>query len=124
MNRREFLQASLSCAAVVALPGSLAAADGATVKPRLPIGFLGATYSHGPEKIKLAMTSPDWEFVGVCETSDAGRRTCEKLGARLISQDELFQPKPTSPNSPPPCAANVRCPSRSRRNCSSRRRFC
>ena len=37
------------------------------------------------------MTSPDWEFVGVCETSDAGRRTCEKLGAKLISQDELFQ---------------------------------
>ena len=58
---------------------------------RIPIGFLGATYSHGPEKIKLAMNSPDWEFIGVCESSAAGRQTCEKLGAKLITQDELFE---------------------------------
>jgi predicted dehydrogenase len=37
------------------------------------------------------MSSPDWEFVGVCDESAAGRATCEKLGAKLISQDELFQ---------------------------------
>jgi predicted dehydrogenase len=69
----------------------MAAADSVAAKPRLPIGFLGATYSHGPDKIKLAMASPDWELVGVCEASDAGRRTCEELGAKLISRDELFQ---------------------------------
>ena len=91
MNRREFLQTSLGGAALAAAPIYLHAADAGAGKQRLPIGFLGATYSHGPEKIKHAMTSPDWEFVGVCETSDAGRRTCEKLGAKLISQNELFQ---------------------------------
>ena len=63
----------------------------ATAKPRIPIGFLGATYSHGPDKIKLAMTSPEWEFVGVHETAEAGRQACDKLGAKLISQAELLQ---------------------------------
>lgn len=37
------------------------------------------------------MNSPDWDLVGVYESSSAGRQTCEKLGAKLISQDELFQ---------------------------------
>jgi predicted dehydrogenase len=87
MNRREFLQTSLSYSALAAAPISLRAAETAR---RIPIGFLGATYSHGPEKIKLAMNSPDWEFLGVCESSAAGRQACEKLGAKLISQDELF----------------------------------
>ena len=91
MNRRKFLQTSLSCAALAAAPTFLRAADAVTGKPRIPIGFLGVTHSHGPEKVKLAMTSSDWDFVGVCETSDAGRQTCTKLGAKLISQDELFQ---------------------------------
>jgi predicted dehydrogenase len=36
------------------------------------------------------MSSPDWEFVGVCESSAAGRLACEKLGAKLVTQDELF----------------------------------
>jgi predicted dehydrogenase len=91
MNRRTFLQTSLSCAALAAAPIALRAADAGTDKPRIPIGFLGVTHSHGLEKVKLAMTSSDWDFVGVCETSDAGRQTCTKLGAKLISQDELFQ---------------------------------
>jgi predicted dehydrogenase len=93
MNRRTFLQTSLSCAALAVAPSSFAAAaaGASPAKPRIPLGFLGATYSHGPEKIKLALSSPDWEFVGVCETSEAGRRTCAKLGAKLISQEELFQ---------------------------------
>jgi predicted dehydrogenase len=90
MNRREFLQTSLSCAALAAAPASANAVGTGKDKARIPIGFLGATYSHGPEKIKLAMTSPDWECVGVCDASEAGKQTCEKLGARLISQDELF----------------------------------
>ncbi len=91
MNRREFLKASLGCAALAATPISIKAADAASDKPRIPIGFLGATHSHGPEKIKIVMASPDWEFVGVCEASDAGKETCTKLGAKLVSQDELFQ---------------------------------
>jgi predicted dehydrogenase len=91
MNRREFLQTSLSCAALAVAPPSIAAAGTLAAKPRIPIGFLGATYSHGPDKIKLALSSPDWEFVGVCESSDAGRQACAKLGVKLISQEELFQ---------------------------------
>jgi len=87
MNRREFLITS----AAVAASASALPVRAAETSRRIPIGFLGATYSHGPDKIKLAMKSPDWEFVGVCESSAAGRQTCEKLGAKLVSQDELFE---------------------------------
>lgn len=88
MNRRHFLQ---TCAAAAAIaPTSLLAADGLPAKPRIPIGFLGATYSHGPAKIKLTLNSPDWELVGVCDSTEAGRKTCTELGAKVISQEELF----------------------------------
>lgn len=36
------------------------------------------------------MKSSDWDFVGVCESSAAGGLTCERLGAKLISKEELF----------------------------------
>ena len=88
MNRRKFLSTTVAATTVLSARLSLRAAESPR---RIPIGFFGATYSHGPEKIKLAMKSPDWEFVGVCESSAAGRQTCEKLGAKLISQDELFE---------------------------------
>lgn len=88
MNRRQFLTTTASATALVAAPSPLHAAESSR---RIPIGFLGATYSHGPDKIKLAQTSPDWEFVGVCDAIPAGRETCAKLGAKLVSQDELFQ---------------------------------
>jgi len=91
MNRRKFLQTSISYAALAAGPISLQATDAGPGKPRIPIGFLGVTHSHGPEKVKLAMSSSDWEFVGVSENSDAGRQTCTKLGAKLISQTGLLQ---------------------------------
>jgi predicted dehydrogenase len=87
IDRRQFLRQTAGLGAL-ALPMALA---GPAAQPRIPIGFLGSTYSHGPDKIKLAMTSPDWEFVGVCESSVAGRQACEKLGAKLISRDELFE---------------------------------
>ncbi len=87
MNRRHFLSIAATAYAVLTASKSPRAAEASR---RIPIGFFGATYSHGPDKIKLAMKSPDWEFVGVCESSAAGRQTCEKIGARLISQDELF----------------------------------
>jgi len=88
MNRRQFLSTAATATAVLSTPLAIRSAEASR---RIPIGFLGATYSHGPDKIKLAMSSPDWEFVGVCDESAAGRATCEKLGAKLISQDELFQ---------------------------------
>lgn len=85
INRRVFFQVTAMGLAAATLRG----AEGA--KRRIRIGFLGATYSHGPPKIKIAMTSPDWELVGVCEDSKAGRDACAKLGAKLISREELFQ---------------------------------
>jgi predicted dehydrogenase len=89
MNRRAFLRTTLAGTALAAGPFPSPAATPAA-RPRIRIGFLGATYSHGPAKIKIAQTSPDWEFVGVCDNSEAGRRACEKLGAKLVSQTELL----------------------------------
>ncbi len=89
MNRRAFLSTSIAGATFAAAPFFLPAATPAT-KPRIRIGFLGATYSHGPAKIKIAQTSADWEFVGVCDHSEAGKLACEKLGAELVSQTKLL----------------------------------
>jgi hypothetical protein len=50
MNRRTFLRTGLGCAMLTATPLSLHAADSVTPKTRIPIGFLGATYSHGPDR--------------------------------------------------------------------------
>jgi predicted dehydrogenase len=88
MNRRAFLSNTVAASAVLATAPLLTAAE---APRRIPIGLLGATYSHAPDKIKLLMNSPDWEFVGVCDESASGRQSCEKLGARLVSQDQLFQ---------------------------------
>ncbi|MSU24975.1 MAG: Gfo/Idh/MocA family oxidoreductase [Opitutus sp.] len=87
MHRRHFLSTTAAAAAALAAPRVLRAA---ATPARIPIGFLGATYSHGPAKIELAMKSPDWDFVGVCDPTPAGRQICEKLGAKMISQDELL----------------------------------
>lgn len=54
------------------------------------MGFLGVSYSHGPAKLELATRSPDWDFVGVCDPSPSARSLCEKLGTRVISEDELL----------------------------------
>lgn len=91
MNREEFLKISLSLGTLSTVPNLFINANASTGKQRIPMGFLGANYSHAPDKIKIALSSPDWEFVGVCETSESGRRTCEKLGAKIITQDELFR---------------------------------
>jgi predicted dehydrogenase len=89
MKRRHFLSTTIAATtAVHQIPWSLCGAD---ISRRIPIGFLGATYSHGPDKIKLAMSEPDWQFVGVCDESVVGRQTCEKLRAKVISRDELFR---------------------------------
>jgi predicted dehydrogenase len=87
MTRRDFIVGATSAAAVIGTQRAIGAAE----RPgRITIGFLGATYSHGPDKIRIAMRSPDWEFVGVHDPSPAGREICQRLGARLISQEELF----------------------------------
>jgi hypothetical protein len=65
MHRREFLFTAATATAVLSTPPAIRSAEASR---RIPIGFLGATYSRGPDKIKLTMTSPDWEFVGTSET--------------------------------------------------------
>ena len=88
MNRRKFLSTATAATAVLSLSPPLRAAE---VSSRIPVGFLGASYSHAPEKLKLLMHSADWDFVGVCDESAVGRRTCENLGAKRVSQDDLFR---------------------------------
>ncbi len=87
MQRRDFISTAAAATAVLSAPRALRAA---AAPARIPLGFLGATYSHGPAKIELAMKSPDWDFVGVCDPTPAGRQICEKLGAKMITQDELL----------------------------------
>ena len=83
MNRRHFIAAASASSA--ALTSGLRASS-ASARPRIPIGFLGVTYSHGPAKLELALKSPDWDFVGVCDPSPAARGICERLGARMVTQ--------------------------------------
>ncbi len=87
MHRRDFISTAATTAAILSAPRALRAA---AAPARIPIGFFGVTYSHGPAKLDLALKSPDWEFVGACDPTPAGRAICEKAGAKMISQDELF----------------------------------
>lgn len=92
MTRRDFLTTATGTAAATAALTRMPSLHAADAAPgRIPIGFLGVTYSHGPDKVRIAQTSPDWEFVGVCDDTEAGRAVCERLGAKRISRDELFQ---------------------------------
>jgi len=86
MNRRAFLT-SVAASAALAAPIQLRAS---TPRRRIPMGFLGVSYSHGPAKLELAIRSPDWDFVGVCDPSPSARSLCEKVGTRVISADELL----------------------------------
>ena len=76
MKRRHFVKAGVGVAAALpALRGRRQRREGADPH-RIP----RRDVLPRADKIKLAMTSPDWEFVGVCEDSAAGRRTCAELG--------------------------------------------
>jgi len=55
----------------------------------IPIAFAGVSYSHGRDKLRLVMDSPDWKLVGVCDSTEPGRRVAEGLGARLIDWAQL-----------------------------------
>jgi predicted dehydrogenase len=88
VNRRHFLRTAAGAATVAALPTSLFAETDAR---RIPIGLLGLVHSHGPEKLRLLLKSVDFEVVGVCESDAAGRKTCQELGVKLLSQEELLE---------------------------------
>ncbi|MEI7729451.1 MAG: Gfo/Idh/MocA family oxidoreductase [Verrucomicrobiota bacterium] len=88
-SRRSFLGLTAATLATVSMVGIAKSAT--AEKTRLPIGFMGVTHSHGLEKLKVIMASPDYELVGVCEPDEAARTLCEKLGAKLVTQTELLE---------------------------------
>lgn len=81
MNRRTFLQT----AALAPLAVSAAEAP-----RRVRIGFLGCSHSHALPKLKLALTSPDWDCVGVFESGARHQAGIKKLGGKLLSQGEVI----------------------------------
>jgi len=85
MNRRHFLCTT----AIALLPSQLPGAE--TPKPRIPIGFLGVTHSHGLEKLRLLLKSPDFHVVGVCEQDAAARAACGQLGVTLLDPVALLE---------------------------------
>ncbi len=91
MQRRDFLRNSVIGATIAAVPSAVGGAEAGEPKRPIAIGFLGATYSHARAKIELALRSPDWQFVGVCDESEPGRRVCEALGAKVVDRDELLR---------------------------------
>jgi predicted dehydrogenase len=86
MNRREFILSG-SAAAGLAVSG-LPAAE--TPRAKIKIGFLGGAHSHGLEKWKTIGAQSDYELVGICEESAAVREAFAKLGAKIVTRDELF----------------------------------
>ena len=87
LNRRQFAATGIAAA----LAGRALGQPAKPAPERIPLGFLGTTYSHGPAKLKLARSSPDWELVGAAETSETGRRTCAELGVPVMSAEELLR---------------------------------
>lgn len=86
MNRREFI---LNGSAAVGLAVSgLSAAE--TPRAKIKIGFLGGAHSHGVEKWKTIAAQSDYELVGICEEAVAVREAFAKLGAKIVTRDELF----------------------------------
>jgi predicted dehydrogenase len=85
-NRRVFLQSAVATAAALSAPALLADSP----KPKIKVGFLGVTHSHAPAKWKLVEKSSDFQSIGLVEDSPQVREQYEKLGAKIISLDELF----------------------------------
>lgn len=83
MNRRTFIRAGAFLAATTAVPF-------AAERPRIKAGFLGITHSHGQGKYRVVSRSADFEVVGVCDPSPAGREIILQLGARPLDQQELL----------------------------------
>ncbi|MCL5746100.1 MAG: hypothetical protein M1541_19590, partial [Acidobacteria bacterium] len=71
------------------VPSMLAAAAAAGA-PRVRIGFLGASHSHGSTKVKLVLGSPRFELVGAAEDDEPTRAMLEKNGVRLLTREQLL----------------------------------
>lgn len=91
MNRRAFIESTFAAAATATWmenPNFATAAE--TPARRIKIGFLGASHSHASEKVKLALASPDYELIGICESDENVRRRYQSAGARFVSREQLL----------------------------------
>lgn len=86
MNRRQFLgTATAATAAWAAVRPTVAAQP----RARLKVGFLGGAHSHAAEKWRLVQASPDYELIGMAETSPSVRAAYEGRGARFLEPEAL-----------------------------------
>lgn len=92
MNRRNFLKSAMALSAMTNLPSSTTAAEPAprAAGRRVKIGFLGASHSHAAEKVRIAQTWDTYEFVGICDGSEAVHRRYQNSGARFVSLEQLL----------------------------------
>ena len=81
MIRRLFLQ-SLAGATLAAQPAA-----------RIRIAFLGGSHSHAEAKVKVVMTSPDYELAGLWEEDSKAREGYERAGVRMLSRDQILDDK-------------------------------
>ena len=84
MNRRSFVLA------MVGAPLSGAAATGVAEGPRVRIGFLGGSHSHGWDKIQITRQSGRYDLVGVWEEDPKVRARYEAAGVRALARDQLL----------------------------------
>jgi hypothetical protein len=68
MQRREFLGALAGLAACLS-------SSGQTVAPRIKAGFLGASYSHAKDKIRIVRTHADFDLIGAADESPEVRKS-------------------------------------------------
>jgi predicted dehydrogenase len=81
ISRRRFVSAlTLACATPL---------FSAEPSRRFKAGFLGASYSHAKDKIRLVGAHPAFELVGGCEKSERVRAAYPNL--RWLSREELLQ---------------------------------
>ncbi len=82
MQRRDFLSATLA-----------APLTAQSDRPRISIGFLGASHSHAEGKLKVVTESPDWRLAGVAENDPKLRDELAKQNVPLVTREQLLSDK-------------------------------
>jgi predicted dehydrogenase len=70
-----------------------AAAVASQSQSKIRIAFLGASHSHGPDKVRICRTSPDWELVGVWERDPQTAAKYKAQGVRMMERDQILGDK-------------------------------
>jgi predicted dehydrogenase len=86
VSRRAFVKSAV-VSAVVLGAGPISAES---PRRKIKVGFLGGAHSHGLAKWKIISASSDFELLGIAEESASVRSEYQKLGAKLLSRDELL----------------------------------